>query len=98
MTATKMMIVASPIRVEISHSSRWSRTFIAGSEQALRCRRTDSPRSAARDQAGMPAVRSGLGRIEAGLLVDRLNDVGADARLHLLVHLDEGALPHCPLV
>src|SRR6185369_15380838 len=36
---------------------------------------------------------SELGRIEAGFLVDRLDDFGADARLHLLVDLDEGALP-----
>src|SRR5450755_3033580 len=41
--------------------------------------------------------RSDLRGIEAGFLVDRLQDLAADARLHLLVNLRQGALPRQPL-
>src|SRR5215813_6525689 len=72
-TATKISTVAPPIRNEISHSSRWSRIF-----------KTFLPW-----QAPAPVLwrsRRGRSGLEARLLVDRFDDVLADARLVLLVH------------
>src|SRR5713101_3144132 len=65
----KMRPVAAAMRNAISHSSRWSRIFIA------------------------MAPLLDPARVEARFLVDRLDEILADARLVLLVDLDQGLLP-----
>src|SRR5439155_15771853 len=72
-TATKISSVAAPIRNAISHSSRWSRNFIAPPLKRRASVVADGP----------------VSRLEAGFFVDLGDRVLADPRLVLLVHANE---------
>src|SRR6185503_14159553 len=78
-----MRRVAPAMSEAISHSSRWSRTFSMAPPRGRTARGT---------RPG-PALGLQLVRVEARRLVDGLDQVLADARLVLLVHLDERLLP-----
>src|SRR4029450_11900108 len=85
-----MISVAPPISAAISHSSRRSSTLI----------RSLLPPSRRGRSVPLPPGRtpSELVRVEPRLLVDRPDQIAADARLHLLVNGHERLLEGHPLI